>query len=457
MTEAIEVCESRQTHQKESDHSNIEDVKTGKQRKQRFDKEEIHRAAMKLNRELAVVASSDIIEADDELRNNMKLSAKEKFINKYHPYEITQLRGNYSAGYWQTRLPDGKKLKKADRTELIHALYAFYSQEGLTISDIFGEWLEWKCDRRNNKADTKKQHQRHFNKYVAGTKLSKIPLIKMTFEDCEDWAIETLKKFPMTAHRFNTAKIVVTGPLSYAVRTHKISKTPWVKEAIDYSRLLRSERIRPADEVTFSKEELQALMDALLRDYNKYHNSVNLGLIINFDLGLRTGELAALKWSDIRGPEGKRSVFIHRQDIGYDVEDAVKADAKAGYRELPISETGEALFDILKQDQAVPSEWVFTDQKGNRRKKHAFMDKLRELQRREFGLVKTKSNKNIRMTVCSELGDDLGLAEAQRWLGHNQLSTTEKYYLKSRKNDENRREYLRRTQLHPDMTLLKAQ
>ena len=457
MTEAIEVCESRQTHQKESDHSNIEDVKTGKQRKQRFDKEEIHRAAMKLNRELAVVESSDIIQVDDELRNNMKLSAKEKFINKYHPYEITQLRGNYSAGYWQTRLPDGKKLKRADRTELIHALYAFYSQEGLTISDIFGEWLEWKCDRRNNKADTKKQHQRHFNKYVAETKLSKIPLIKMTFEDCGDWAIETLKKFPMTAHRFNTAKIVVTGPLSYAVRTHKISKTPWVKEAIDYSRLLRSERIRPADEVTFSKEELQALMDALLRDYNKYHNSVNLGLIINFDLGLRTGELAALKWSDIRGPEGKRSVFIHRQDIGYDVEDAVKADAKAGYRELPISETGEALLDILKQDQAVPSEWVFTDQKGNRRKKHAFMDKLRELQRREFGLVKTKSNKNIRMTVCSELGDDLGLAEAQRWLGHNQLSTTEKYYLKSRKNDENRREYLRRAQLHPDMTLLKAQ
>ena len=184
---------------------------------------------------------------------------------------------------------------------------------------------------------------------------------------------------------------------------------------------------------------------------------IEAAVIINFDLGLRTGELAALKWSDIRGPEGKRSVFIHRQDIGYDVEDAVKADAKAGYRELPISETGEALLNILKQDQAVPSEWIFTDQKGNRRKKHAFMDKLRELQRREFGLVKTKSNKNIRMTVCSELGDDLGLAEAQRWLGHNQLSTTEKYYLKSRKNDENRREYLRRTQLHPDMTLLKAQ
>ena len=178
MTGTIEVCESRQTHQKESDHSNIEDVKTGKQRKQRFDKEEIHRAALKLNRELAMVESSDIIQVDDELRNNMKLSAKEKFVNKYHPYEITQLRGNYSAGYWQTRLPDGKKLKRADRTELIHALYAFYSQEGLTISDIFSEWLEWKCDRRNNKADTKKQHQRHFNKYVAGTSFQRFRLSK---------------------------------------------------------------------------------------------------------------------------------------------------------------------------------------------------------------------------------------------------------------------------------------
>ena len=85
MTGTIEVCESRQTHQKESDHSIIEDVKTGKQRKQRFDKEEIHRAAMKLNRELAMVESSDIIQVDDELRNNMTQTAKETFISKYHP------------------------------------------------------------------------------------------------------------------------------------------------------------------------------------------------------------------------------------------------------------------------------------------------------------------------------------------------------------------------------------
>ena len=179
--------------------------------------------------------------------------------------------------------------------------------------------------------------------------------------------------------------------------------------------------------------------------------------VMNFSLGLRTGELAALKWSDIHGPKGRRSIFIQRQDVVDYVEDAVKADARAGYRELPISETGEELLEIIKRDQTVPSEWIFTDRKGNRRKKHAFMDKLRDLQRREFGLIKTKSNKNIRMTVCSELGEALGLAEAQRWLGHNQLSTTEKYYLKSRKNDATRREFLRNTQIHSDLTLLKAQ
>jgi len=454
--ETIEVCGSKQTHQKESDHRLIQDVKTGKQRKQRFDAEEIHRAALKLNRELAVVASSDIIEADDELRNNMTQKAKENFINKYHPYDIVQLKGKYFTGYWQTRLQNGKIIRKAERKDLIDALYKMYSKEDLTITDIFDEWLEWKCDRRNNKADTKKQHRRHFGKYVAGTKLSKIPLIDITFEDCEDWAIETLKKYPMTAHRFNTAKIVVTGPLSYAVRTKILSRTPWVKEAIDYSRLLRSERPKPAEEVTFSEEELSELMDALIQDYVRYHNSVSLGLAMNFSLGLRTGELAALKWSDIHGPKGRRSIFIQRQDVVDYVEEAVKADAKAGYRELPISEVGEELLEIIKRDQTVPSEWIFTDRKGNRRKKHAFMDKLRDLQRREFGLVKTKSNKNIRMTVCSELGEALGLAEAQRWLGHNQLSTTEKYYLKSRKNDAARRDFLRNTQIHSDLTALKA-
>ena len=414
-------------------------------------------AAAKLDALLRTIDTSDIIEGNDELLDKeMKKNLKESFIRKHHPYAITQLEGKYYNGYWQTYSPDGKKIRRATRQDLIDYLMELYSKDAMTLEMLFPEWLEWKCNRRNNKNDTRKHHIQHFEKYVSGTKLGSMPLTKITLYDCEDWAIEVLRKKPMTAKIFNTIKIVVTGPLSYAVRLKYIPFSPWLKDSMDYSRYLKKERNRPAGETTFSREEREQLEDALLRDYAVYRNSVNLGIAMNFDLGLRTGELAALKWSDISDQDGLKSIFIQRQeDSNTEIEEAVKSDARAGYRELPLSDNCLNYLEIIKRDQIPESEWIFTDKKGNRRKKHAFMDKIREIQKREFGVKKAKTVKNIRMTFCSELCDDMGAAEARVWLGHENISTTQKYYIKSVKKDRDRRTFLQNTQTHPNLALLK--
>lgn len=59
----------------------------------------------------------------------------------------------------------------------------------------------------------------------------------------------------------------------------------------------------------------------------------NLCLKGNFELGLRIGELCALKWSDINWQN--ETIFIQRmEDSTGKVVEYVKSDSEAGYREL---------------------------------------------------------------------------------------------------------------------------
>ena len=72
----------------------------------------------------------------------------------------------------------------------------------------------------------------------------------------------------------------------------------------------------------------------------------NFALMLNFDLGLRIGELSALKWSDINWIN--ESIFFQiREDSSGAVEDYVKSDSSAGYRELDLS---DGAIDIFRRN-----------------------------------------------------------------------------------------------------------
>ena len=57
--------------------------------------------------------------------------------------------------------------------------------------------------------------------------------------------------------------------------------------------------MRASAEMIFYADEIEELFEVLETGYQSNGNIVNLGLICNFDLGLRGGELCALKWLDI--------------------------------------------------------------------------------------------------------------------------------------------------------------
>lgn len=352
-------------------------------------------------------------------------------IAKFHPYKVTISESKQFSGMVTTHIyKNGTRTKIVAHswTEIYNKLKAFYGIDSETLKTLFPQWLNWKKTHNQNKSKTITQNEHDFQKYVQETKLADIPITAITPANIEDWCIATLDAYPMTRKKFNDRKIIVMGPLEYAVRIGLIEKSPWIKERIDYSRHLCSSQRRPASQQIFSDQELDQITEALYADYEQYHNSVSLGLIANIDLGMRVGELCALKWEDVDLENGK--VHVCRQESESVVEDKVKSDSTAGYRTLGLSERNWHIFRQLKDEwYSLNNEFIFVNKEGKRRKSRAFIDKIRHIELDVLHFPKNKGTHAFRRTLGSQIARNIDLGTASEWLGHTDISTTYSHYV----------------------------
>lgn len=378
----------------------------------------------------------DIIKPDTVLSQITML--KEEAVLKVHRYKISPLADGRAGTY----IPDDSKanhrrnIKASNYDVMINQLFDFYYPEGyadeetdkdkLRLCDIFDNWLDYKCKKNGNKEETKKQNRKSYKKYVERRKIAIMPLSEITTIDIEEWAIDILTEFRMTAKSFNTHKIVVMNALVYAKRKGYIKENPWIKEELDYKRLLSSPRRKPSSDMVFYPDEIESLFAEFERGYKANCNSACIGLMINFDLGLRIGELCALKWMDIDWKN--ETVFIHRmEDSSGNVVDYVKSDSQEGYRELVLSDSVIRILRRLKENSTILSEYIFCNEIGARKTKLQFLNKLRRAQR-AVKFEKEKGSHCIRRTVASRMNaSGIALEEIRRWLGHTDLETTLKY------------------------------
>ena len=372
----------------------------------------------------------------DTALEEMNAKLKWNIIRKYHEpiSKLTKVKSGKYAGQWQTYMKgvDGKSPRKYKRFKTFNDAYNFiisyYSIKAETLETYFPHWLEWKCQRNNNKNSTREHNQNAFNKYVVGTKLASIPLTAITTEDLDDWCREVLIRKPLCASRFNTYRIVVTGPLELAVREKLIPATPWKPECMDYKPLLKSKRRAPSREKIFYDDEVSDIIKNCLESYDSTRNSANIAIVINFVLGLRVGELSALKFSDIDWKN--QTIFIQRQESERKVEEYVKSDSASGYRELPVGSQVINLLKRLWQDFGLVSEYIFSDAQGRRKTSAAIQKRFIYAQVGKGGDKAASGIKRIhcqRRTVGTRIAKYKGLEAARIWLGHTDLQTTLRY------------------------------
>ena len=362
----------------------------------------------------------------------------EEAIRKYHRFKVTVCETGQNAGKLTTYVqkegaPRQKKVFRSWK-EAHEWLQAYYLADGPTLTSIFPEWLKWKSVTNANKPETVALNQAAFHSILEGTPIAKKPISQITVTDCEDWVVDLLSKRSMTRKRFNTQKIVVSGPLQYAVRKGLIQKNPFNDISLNLKKLLKTEQKAPSETKIFYDHEVAALKKAFVAAYESNGNTANIALLINFNLGLRVGELSSLKWGDVNWI--KNTIFVRRQESDGEVEEMVKADSPAGYRELRLNSEAQSWLKHLKEASSAPPDgFIFINLDGGRVTNAALSNRLRHAQE-GLGFDVIRGTHAMRRTFASKMFDQLGAEATRRWLGHTDIETTLKYVYSTRDETE---------------------
>lgn len=341
-----------------------------------------------------------------------------------------------SDGMWYTHIyEDGKRLlrKRKTRRELESFLVDLYKEEeqSIYIKDVFKQWSD---DKLKFGEIQKGSYDRYYTDYQRFFPDS-CPICRKKFKnitetDLEEFIKTTIVTLKLTRKAYSGLVTLINGIFKYAKRKGytDISITSFMG---DFQISRKSFYIKGRDmaEETFSEDELPLIRDYLLKNTDIW----NLALMLQFQTGMRIGEIAALKWEDI----GKDCIHVRRTE--HKCKDAkgkwtsiVKEFPKteAGWRDIIVPpQTAETLekIRVLNGD----GEYLFMSH-GRRIRENTFNKRLCDICKK-LGITHHTTHK-IRKTYGTMLLDgDVSDSFVAEQMGHKDVSTTRKLYYYSNK------------------------
>lgn len=370
---------------------------------------------------LQQLIASGIINEDSVL--DIVMQKRKEEIKKMHPYAITPPKE--AGGRWQTsyRDKDGKRKNIKARTEeeilekLIPVYFPETHLEKLTFHGLYEEWLQYKATVTSS-INTIKRHNQHYTKYFEESILDNMKIKNIDELLLEQEANRIIKDFNLSRKEWCNVKTILNGMYKYAIRKKYLSENPMdkVQILVKYRQVVK----KTGRTETYNTEELQALNRYLDKMYAETEDTVFLAVKINFLLGLRVGELVALKWEDWSDIK----LHIVREEIrnqvtnSYEVVDHTKTNNDRYVILVP--KAIEILQTIPKQDQYI---FIRNGERITSRKIAYVLEKYAERQD-----TITKSTHKMRKTYASNLNaNGVPLDCIREMLGHSNLSTTLQY------------------------------
>ncbi len=360
-----------------------------------------------------------IISTDSVLDKLM--STKRERIKKIHPYTITP--PSSPKGRWQTYYKGMNEQRKTIRAqseeELLDKLIPLYFQDShldkLTFYKLYEEWLEYKKTVTNS-PNTIKRHTQHYKKYFEPSALHDKKIKRIDELLLETECNQIVKEFNLTRKEWANIKTILTGMYSYAIRKKYLLENPMEKVQIHvkFKQIVK----KTGTTETYNTDELQNLNQYLDRMYTETSDTIFLAVKLNFLLGLRVGELVALKWEDHCNINHLHIVReeVRNQDTNtYEVVEHTKSNRDRFVVLVPkainllqkIEHGGEYIF--IKNGKRITSRQVAY-----------VLEKYAERQ----GLT-TKSTHKMRKTFASNLNaSGVPLDCIRELLGHSNLNTT---------------------------------
>lgn len=369
---------------------------------------------------LSVSTADDIIYTDN-VQEAIMNARKEKLLSEMHPYKITEPKSE--GGRWQTYYRDanGKRLIIRTKTKdaLLEKLIPIYFQEShldkLIFSDLFLEWLEYKKTVTDS-PNTIKRHTQHYKRYFERSEINNMPVRRIGTLFLESECNRLVKEYSMSRKEWNNVKTILKGCFEYAVRKEYITDNPMddVKILVKYRQVVK----KTGRTETYNTEELENLNKYLDEMYAETEDVVFLAVKINFLLGLRVGELVALKWEDCKE---QSHIHIVREEIRNqetNLCDVVEHTKTNRDRYVPLVPKAISILEkIPKQGSYI---FMRDSERITARQIAYVLEKYAERQE-----IATKSTHKMRKTYASILNaGGVPLDCIRELLGHSNLTTT---------------------------------
>lgn len=410
---------------------------------------------------LSILSSDDIMSSDDVL-DIINMKEKDKILSQ-HPYDIWQA----TDGRFKTYLPDETKknnrrlVARSNLDNLKQLIVDDYKTrhkkkertERLTLRKLYPEWFAYK---ELHTTSTTYMHviDNTWKRFYSEDAIIDKPLEEFNKIMLETWALRKVKDTNMTKKQYFNNTVIIRQALAYALEKGYIQSNPFEQVKVNAKLFRKVLKKQDATQVYLYEEQKQIVAEAL-KDFKERGHNASLAVALYFQLGLRVGELVALKKSDING----NYLTIERMEVrqeekqpdgkwkrtGYLVVDHTKTEA--GQRNVYL--TGEAkkylqmILDCNKTNGYSDEDYLLLDKNG-RIHELAINSHIRRYCN-ALGMP-IKSSHKIRKTYISSLIDSgLNINKVRAFAGHESELTTYNSYCYSRLSDKQTEDLLEKT------------
>lgn len=346
-----------------------------------------------------------------------------------HPYAITE--PSTEKGRWQTyvRGSDKRKIvRAATYEELIEKLFDFYfGQTGsMTMDALFREWLSYK-ENVTDSMKTIRRHEQHWNKYFETWRDKQV--ISYDRLSLQTACNLLVRDNCLSSKEWQNVKTVLSGMFEYAYEKKYITENPMpqVKITVKYRQVNK----KTGASETYQSDEFIKILRYLDSEYKRTGNIVLLAVKFDFFVGLRVGELVALKWCDvidiknlhIRREEAK--VSYRNGDVWQEEYRVVEHTKTHSDRIIPLVPAAISILNDIRLKAAfAASEDDFIFIRDGKRITARQINYALEKACSKLDIPVKRSHK-IRKTVASRLSaGNVPLDCIRELLGHSNLSTT---------------------------------
>lgn len=361
----------------------------------------------------------------DTIQKQIEMNERKKYL-EMHDSDIWLA----SDGRYKTYIVDNEqrrivaKKSKKDVEDVVIEHYKSVEKEP-TLNDTFYLWARKKLEFGEMQKQTYDRYERDFKRFFKKTTLLETKIKYISEDDLEDYIRRTIHEMQLSAKAWGNLRTLLNGIFKFAKKKgySKIQISTFMDELELSRKIFARKEVGEFDEV-FTESELDKIIS-----YCRLNPTMNnLGILMAAYTGMRVGEIAGLKQSDIFSDY----IYVHRTQIRYKDEDGATVytvrdtpKTDAGVRRVVITDALEPIIKTLKK-MSFGSEYLFCEN-GRQKTIHCFTcglyavcDKVGIPRRSMHVLRKTYATRLINAGVDEAIIINL--------MGHTEISTTRNYY-----------------------------